>query len=206
MKTNNTMQRLALFPLDLVIFPGGLLPLHIFEQRYVDMVSTCLRNNTDFGIVSTIHHDHAQWPFASIGTSVEISDVDVPSPGLFNIKCIGLNKFKVAEVKQQADGLWVGEVEFFNAEPTIDVPEDLISSQKSFERLIESFKQQGLSHHDLPFMRPYQLDDCAWLANRWSEILPLPLIQKQRLLDLDSPLIRLELINDILNQDINKMQ
>jgi Lon protease-like protein len=115
-----------------------------------------------------------------------------------------LKKFKIAAVKQQADGLWLGEVEFFNAEPTIEVPKDLISAQKSFERLIESFKQQGLTEQDLPFIRPYQLDDCAWLANRWSELLSLPLIQKQRLLDLESPLIRLELINDILNQDIKK--
>ncbi|QVL46376.1 MAG: LON peptidase substrate-binding domain-containing protein [Methylophilaceae bacterium] len=199
------MQTLPIFPLNLVLFPGGLLPLHIFEQRYVDMVSACLRNNTDFGIVSAMHDDHTQWPFARIGTSVEISDIDVPSPGLFDIKCIGLKKFKLATVKQQADGLWVGEVEFFNAEPTIKVPKDLMSAQESFERLIESFKQQGLTEQDLPFVRPYQFNDCAWLANRWSELLSLPLIQKQRLLDLESPLIRLELINDILNQDIKKM-
>jgi Lon protease-like protein len=52
------MQTIPIFPLNLVLFPGGLLPLHIFEQRYVDMVSACLRNNTDFGIVSAMHDDH----------------------------------------------------------------------------------------------------------------------------------------------------
>ena len=195
------MPSLPLFPLDLVIFPGGLLPLNIFEQRYVDMVRNCLRNNTDFGIVSTISHDNSQWPFASIGTTVEISDVDIPSPGLFSVKCIGLKKFKITEAKLQADGLWIGEVEFFDPEPTMGVPKDLKSAQENFERLIANVKQQGLSENDFPFISPYQLDDCAWLANRWAEILSLPLIQKQRLLALESPLIRLELINDILNQD-----
>ena len=92
------------------------------------------------------------------------------------------------------------EVEFFNPEPTMRVPKDLISAQENFERLIENIKQQGLSESDFPFISPYQLDDCAWLANRWTEVLSLPLIQKQRLLALESPLIRLELINDILNQ------
>lgn len=194
------MSSLPLFPLDLVILPGGLLPLNIFELRYVDMVRSCLRNNTDFGIVSAISNDNTQWPFASIGTSVEISDADIPSPGLFSVKCIGLKKFKVTVAKQQADGLWIGEVEFFNPEPTMRVPKDLISAQENFERLIENIKQQGLSESDFPFISPYQLDDCAWLANRWTEVLSLPLIQKQRLLALESPLIRLELINDILNQ------
>ena len=194
------MTNLPLFPLNLVICPGGLLPLNIFEQRYVDMVRSCLRNNSDFGIVCAINNEKTQWPFASIGTSVEISDASIPSPGLFSIKCVGLKKFKITEAKQQADGLWIGEVEFLNPEPTISVPEDLISTQKDLKRLIENVKQQGLSENDFPFISPYQFDDCAWLANRWCEILSLPLIQKQRLLALDSPLIRLELINDIFNQ------
>jgi hypothetical protein len=64
--------------------------------------------------------------------------------------------------------------------------------------LINTLHARDLAPHEMPLLPPYQLDDCAWVANRWCELLPMPLDQKQRMMSLDSPLLRLELVSDLL--------
>lgn len=192
---------IPLFPLGLVLFPGGALPLKIFEKRYVDMVRDCLRNETGFGIVASIASpENAMLPFADIGVSVKITQADVSEPGLFHIRCLAQDKFKVIAAKQQADGLWLGEIEILEKENDMPIPDDLFSSRLYFEQLIDSLQQQIEDEYFMPFDKPYQLNSCLWLANRWCEILNLPLQQKQNMLALDSPLIRLELVHDMLTK------
>jgi len=192
--------KIPLFPLKLVLFPGGVIPLKIFEKRYVDMVRNCLRNNEPFGIVASIKTNQENpLPFANIGVSVKIIDTDVSQPGLFNIKCLAQDKIAIESALQNEDGLWIGDVRVLDPENEIPLPDDLIATKIYFERLLDSLKKESNNESQLPFEEPYQLDSTNWLANRWCEILDMPLDQKQRMLELDSPLLRLDLINDMLS-------
>lgn len=202
---------LPLFPLNLVIFPEGLLPLRIFEARYLDMIRACLRNKTPFGVVAVYAELASQGsdnsnatqsiPFAKVGTTFTILDADVAHPGLITIRCLGQHRFRVKSAKQQADGLWMGEVEDIANEAGLEIPDDLKATQLHMQKLIDAIIKQGVSELEMPIGKPYKLNDCAWVANRWCEILNLPMIQKQRMLELDSPLVRLELVQDILTSE-----
>lgn len=208
-----THYSLPLFPLNVVIFPEGLLPLRIFEARYLDMVRACLRKKTAFGVVAVYSDSHAEndvmaddkelMPFAKVGTSFTILDADVTTAGLITIRCLGQQRFLVKSATQQNDGLWIGEVEDIENEASMSIPEDLQTTKIHLERLIEAISEQGIAELDMPINKPYKLQDCAWVANRWCEIINMPLIQKQRMLELDSPLVRLELIQDILTEEFS---
>lgn len=204
---------LPLFPLNVVIFPEGLLPLRIFEPRYLEMVKACLRDKAEFGVVAvypeiaTRVDDLSQQPtlpFAKIGTSFGIIDADVTEDGLMNIRCLGQQKFKINSAVQRKDGLWIGEVEDMMDEAIMTIPEDLVTTRLHLQRLIDAIVAQGIQESDMPFVKPYKLDDCAWVANRWCEMINIPLLQKQRMLELDSPLLRLELVQDILTVEFTK--
>jgi Lon protease-like protein len=199
---------LPLFPLNVVVCPGGLLPLRIFEARYLDMVSNCLRNHSPFAVVTVLLEGETDpegnFPFATIGTSVEIVDADVSTIGLMMIRCVGYHRVKVNSFTQQADGLIIGEVTDIANDVELPIPDDLQFSSSSLERLMESLPSQGILASEIPVIEPYKFDDAAWVANRWVELLDLPLLQKQRLMQLDSPILRLELINDILDKDTPK--
>ena len=198
---------LPLFPLNLVIFPEGLLPLRIFEARYLDMVKACIRNNTLFGVVAVYPNaspplndmPHSTLPFAKVGTMFSIIDSDFSQPGLIMVRCLGYKRFRVKSASQQADGLWLGEVEELANDVELAIPEDLLGAKQHMQKLIDAILAQGVSEIEMPIGKPYQLDDCAWVANRWCELINMPITQKQMLLELDSPLVRLELIHDILN-------
>ena len=201
-----TNYALPLFPLNVVVFPLGVLPLRIFEARYLDMVRDCLRNKTPFGVVTVGTQSNAeQLPFASIGTACNIAEVDVTEPGLMNIRCIGSKKIRVTSAAQQKNGLWIGQVEDCQPEASLEIPEDLNLTQQYMQQLIDSLASQNIEAFAMPLQEPYQLEDCGWIANRWTEILNIPLIEKQRLLALDSPLVRLELVHDYLTQSFNEL-
>lgn len=188
---------LPLFPLDVVIFPQGLLPLKIFEARYLDMVKGCYKNNSEFGVVASLKGSKRNFPFCDVGTTVRIVDFDVPEIGLINIRCLGLQRFRVQSASQQDDGLWLGELTAIENDIEISVPDDLVKTSDSLRQLINALLKQGFNEDTLPIAKPYLFDDCAWVANRWVELLNLSLQQKQRLLELDSPLVRLELVQDM---------
>ena len=86
----------------------------------------------------------------------------------------------------------------------VEVPPDLAHAAQALRRLIDTLEQQrdlqDQGEMRLPITLPYRYDDCGWLANRWCELLPLAPEVKQRLMMLDSPLMRLELVSDLLAQ------
>lgn len=188
---------IPLFPLNVVIFPQGLLPLRIFEARYLDMVKSSYRQEAEFGVVAAFDGAHDYFPFSEVGTAVRIVDLDVPEIGLMNIRCLATERFRILSTHQQKDGLWMGEVQPIANDISIELPDDLVKTADSLRQLISALLKQGFSEETLPIAQPYLFDDCAWVANRWIELLNLPLEQKQRLLELDSPLVRLELIQDM---------
>jgi len=196
---------LPLFPLNVVVCPAGLLPLRIFEARYLDMVRTCLRNKSSFAVVAVMPEGETDpegyFPFASIGTLVDIVEADVTTVGLMSIRCVGRHRVKVDSYLQQPDGLVVGQVTDVANDLESAIPEDLESVVTSLQSLLTSLPASGVSPDNMPVIKPYHFENAAWVANRWVELLDLPLLQKQRLMQLDSPVLRLELIHDILYEN-----
>ena len=198
-----TFYNLPLFPLNVVVCPKGIMNLRIFEPRYLDMTKACLRENTSFGIVAVLPEkktgmtDHL--PFASVGTLVDILDADVSKEDLIMISCQGSNRIKVNGFTIQEDGLIIGEVSNIDNDLQIPIPDDLKKVSENLKRLIESLPEQGVLERDIPIMKPYEYEDATWVSNRWVELLDIPLIDKQRLMQIDSPIVRLELINDAIN-------
>ena len=198
-----TLTSLPLFPLGTVLFPGGLLPLRVFEVRYLDMIGKCHKAGAPFGVVSLSQGSEVRVPggteaFSTVGTLATISGLDTPQPGLMVIRAQGEQRFRIMSSDQLKHGLWVANVERMGADMAVAVPDDLKSTAQALERLIQSLQQRSQGSGQVPVNGPMHLNDCGWVANRWCELLPLPLQLKQRLMELDNPLVRLELVGDVL--------
>ena len=198
-----TLTSLPLFPLGTVLFPGGVLPLRIFEVRYLDMIGKCHKAGAPFGVVSLTEGSEVRVPggkeaFAKVGTIATIADLDTPQPGLMVIRAQGEQRFRITSSDQLRHGLWVANVERVTADIGVPVPEDLKATANALARLIQSLQLKAGANGQMPLAGPYRLDDCGWVANRWCELLPLSVQLKQRLMELDNPLVRLELVSDVL--------
>jgi uncharacterized protein len=198
-----TLRSLPLFPLSTVLFPDGVLPLRIFEVRYLDMIRRCHRAGAPFGVVSLTRGSEVRQPgakeaFADVGTLATITDLETPQAGLMIIRAGGTQRFRITAREQLKHGLWVADVERLPSDVAVPIPEDLQAAPAALRKLIDALQQKNTSAAQMPVQPPWRLDDCGWVANRWCELLPLPLDMKQRLLELDNPLIRLELVSDVL--------
>jgi len=191
---------LPLFPLGTVVFPGSLLPLQIFELRYLSMVGECERQGTDFGVVTLTRGAEVHQPggpaeqFEPVGTRMRLEKVQRPRPGLLHIACRALDTFEIVQSTQRSDGLWQAQVRRLPPEPALPVPEHLHYLSGQMAQVLAQLQDDTLDPQ--PWPRPWPLDDCAWLSQRWSELLPWPTPMKYRLLALRDPLMRLELVGD----------
>jgi Lon protease-like protein len=190
---------LSLFPLQAVLFPGGLLHLKVFEARYVDLMSTCLREQQPFGVVALrsgqdVHRPGARVSFETIGTLAKLVDIDSDRPGILQVSCHGGARFRVLDSHQRADGLWLAHTDAL-ADDTVLAPTEAQSATvRGLAEAIATMKTQGVA----PFLEPYRFDDAGWVANRWCEILPISQMAKFRLMELPDPLLRLQLVDDYL--------
>lgn len=203
MSSSLTLQSLPLFPLGTVLFPDGVLPLRIFEVRYLDMIGRCHKAGAPFGVVSLTQGTEVRQPgstevFSAVGTLATISDYEAPQPGLMVIRALGAQRFKITSRDQLKHGLWIADVEAMSPDMVVPVPDDLKNTADALARLIQSLEQRVDAPGQMPIRGPWKLDDCGWVANRWCELLPLPVQLKQRLMELDNPLVRLELVSDVL--------
>ena len=208
------LSSLPLFPLGSVLSPGGLLALRIFEVRYLDMIGKCHKTGAPFGVVALTAGAEVRRPephkpmgdgfaneaFFDTGTLATITEFSVPQPGLMVIRCVGAQRFKITNREKLKHGLWIADVERVGDDMAVAVPDDLKPCAAALGKLIKSLQQRNITADQMPLNGPYLLDDCGWVANRWCELLPLPLELKQRLMALDNPLVRLELISDILER------
>jgi len=189
---------LPLFPLQSVLFPDGLLGLKVFEARYLDLVSTCMREQRPFGVVSLRRDTEARTPgeveFERIGCMAELIEVDSAQPGILHVRCRGGARFETHESRQQADGLWVGSVSRIEADDSVLPTQELVGSAKGLANAIATLRQQG----NTPFLEPYHFDSAGWVANRWCELLPIPVAAKQKLMELPDPIVRLKLVDEFL--------
>lgn len=198
-----TLQSLPLFPLSAVLFPGGLLSLRVFEVRYLDMISKCRKAGAPFGVVSLTQGSEVRQPgsqeaFSQVGTLATIDDFENPQPGLMLVRATGAQRFRITSSDQLKHGLWVADVERLPADMAVAIPDDLKPTADALQRLIQSLQLKPNQPGPMPLLPPWKLDDCGWVANRWCELLPLPVALKQRLMELDNPLVRLELVSDVL--------
>ena len=191
---------LPLFPLGMVLLPGALLGLKIFEARYLDLVTQCMRNGQPFGVICLRQGAEAGLSnlpvqLEDVGTLAHIDDVDAEQPGILRLRCHGGQRFKrLAEPARLANGLWTARIELLRDDP-LRAPGPAVAP--TVAALVEAIK--ALHEQDQePFAAPYRLDDAGWVANRWCELLPLPLAARQKLMALDDPVIRLSLVDGYL--------
>jgi len=214
--TPTPLTGLPLFPLQTVLFPGGSLPLRIFEVRYLDMIGSRHKAGQPFGVVrlsegsdtrrraSGTTDGFAPEAFFPVGTLARITKFERPQPGLMTIECIGGQRFRVDRSEQLKHGLWVADVALLPDDAEVPVPGDLAFTREALQGMVRDIElrleQGGSESFELPLLEPYRWDDCGWLANRWCEMLPLQPELKQRFMALDSPVLRLELVADTLTQ------
>ena len=182
---SEAVRELPLFPLNTVLFPGGPLPLRIFEPRYLDMISRCMRERSGFAVVLITEGEEtaATASFAATGTEASIVDFDRLEGGLLGISCIGRERVRVLEAWREADGLNRGRVVAIDADPVLPVPAEQSWLAEAVRRVLPE-AGDGYRHVEMR-------DDAAWVGNRLAEMLPLSLTDKQALLELTDPLERL---------------
>ena len=186
---------IALFPLHAVLFPGGPLPLRIFETRYTDMVRRCMRESQPFGVVMIQEGEEAGVvaTTATVGCTARIVDFHTLHDGLLGISCVGERKFRVLRVWRADDGLNMGEVAWLPVEPELPVPAECERLASTLRRALEE-----LAEHYENVARKF--DDAAWIGARIAELLPIELADKQALLELDDPLERLRSLLTVVKE------
>lgn len=190
---------LALFPLQAVLFPGGLLSLKVFEARYLDLIGSCLREHRAFGVValrsgSEVRHAVDAVHFEAVGTRAELIDVDSQQPGILQVRCRGTQRFRTDTSQQQDDGLWLARASDIADDAPLAPPPALLDTVRGLANAIATLSAQRTRL----FLEPYRFDDAGWVANRWCEILPIPQAAKQKLMELPDPIVRLQLVDDFL--------
>ncbi len=194
---------IPLFPLGATLFPGGLMPLKIFEPRYLTMTRQAFVSGEPFGMVALQSGVETVVPeqdevLHKMGVMAHIESFEEFNPALFLLRVKGGERFHIETAERQKNGLWMAEVTKVVADSEVIVPEELQSSANKLGALIRSLQEHGVMEKDMPFATPYRLDDCAWVSNRWSEMLPLDAAQKQTLLGQTHPRLRLDLVSEIL--------
>ena len=190
---------LPLFPLRTVLYPGGMLALRVFEQRYVELTKACLRDRTPFGVCLITEGDEvaraAARPaqFAAIGTLATIDACDMEELGIFQVTATGGARFEVLSHAARPDGLVIADVAPIPAEPALA----LGAAHAPLARLLEVLAHRVGPRH---FPAVHAFGDASWVGYRLTELLPLPLSVKQSMLEINDPGVRLEALRRFLAQ------
>jgi Lon protease-like protein len=193
------LRTLPLFPLSTVLFPGGVLPLRIFEQRYIEMAKRSLQSGTPFGVCLITHGEEVARSgtepptFAMIGTLARIVDFDPSPTGILEVVTRGDARFRVASHRLEPSGLVVGETAPMAAEPR----RTLTEAQRPLANFLELVAAR-LPPRNFPEERDY--DDASWVGYRLAEVLPLPLPIKQSMLEISDADVRLTVLQKFLSQ------
>lgn len=184
---------MPLFPLHTVLFPGGRLPLRIFEQRYLEMAKNCLKDNAPFGVCLIHHGKEVGEPAVPVGVGclARIAEWDMPQLGVLQVTARGESRFRILSQRVQADGLVRASVELLPEGEDARVPQAAVRYAKLLERVIE--------RHPALLERPHRLESSAWVSARLAELLPLPLEAKQALLEIGEGRARLERLDALVS-------
>jgi uncharacterized protein len=192
--TAQLVENLPLFPLNTVLFPGGRLPLRIFEQRYMDMAKACLKDGSPFGVCLIVDGKEVGEPAvpADVGTLARITSWDMPQLGVLQVLALGSQRFRIKAHRVEPGGLVRGDVELLDLDQDSAIPENCEKCVKILQRVIT--EQPDL------FEPPLLKDSSSWVSSRLTELLPLPLSAKQELLELGDARARLERLNALLGR------
>ena len=183
---------IPLFPLQTVLFPGGPLPLRIFETRYVDMISRCMKQDMAFGVcLIRAGTETATESIYEIGTTAKITDWNSDTDGLLNIFCFGESRFQSARTMIESDGLMMGQVEILESEQDAELSAE---NEKLAQFLENAFDQLPDYYQDLPT----DYSNATWVGYRLAELLPISMSQKQYLLEINDSQRRLEIIYSLM--------
>jgi len=195
----HSLPDLPLFPLQSVLFPGAQLTLRVFEVRYLDLVSRCLRELQPFGAIclrqgSEVRSADEAVLLETTGVLAKLEEVDAEQAGVLRVRCLGTQRFEIDEPLQQPDGLWTARAWLIDDDAIVAPAEALVPTVRALANAIGALERKGGS----PFLKPYRFDDAGWVANRWCELLPISLAAKQKLMALEDPQMRLRLVDEYL--------
>jgi Lon protease-like protein len=184
--------RVPLFPLQTVLYPGGPLPLRIFESRYLDMISQCLKDESHFGVL-LIREGDETGPATThdVGTLATITDWYQGSDGLLGITAVGVERFRVQGSTRLSDGLNVGDVQPLGTDESRELPEEFRPLAHILAGVLDDL---GKLYEDVE----KRYDDAGWIAYRYAEILPITPEQKQLCLETEDPIERLSMMREVL--------
>lgn len=193
---------IALFPLNAVLFPGGLLPLRVFESRYVDMVRECMRANRPFGVCLITRGTEVGQPaeHEAVGCLARIIDFDAEQPGVLRIRAIGGRRFRIAYRRAAPGGLARATVDELPDDPAREIPPELRDCARLARLMVADLERRVATDGQPMIAEPHDFGSAAWVSNRLCEFLPIPLRAKQKLMELDDPLARLSLVQQFLRQ------
>ena len=192
-------QGVPIFPLRTILFPGSKLPLRIFEPRYLDMVSHCMRSNIEFGIVlSRKVPQPGMLETYATGTLATIIDWNQGNDGLLGITTLGTNKFELLSMIKQEDGLNIGDIRIVEKEEDFKAPSNFDNMINLLEAILEDV--------DLYHERDKFFESASWVSFRFAEILPLKIEDKQKCLEFDDPILRLNFLEPLIKLIREKSQ
>jgi Lon protease-like protein len=200
--------QIPLFPLNTVLFPGGVLPLRVFEARYMDMVRRCMKNDSPFGVVLITKGGEVGAPARTeaVGTLANIATWDMPQLGLLHLRVIGGERFRIEASETQPDGLRTARIERVAPDEDLPLAEQYLPCADLLRRVIDDAADRRTDDggadpvNSPPFEPPYRFDSSVWVGNRLCEFLPVPLRAKQKLLQLQDAVSRLEVVRRYLEQ------
>ena len=187
---------LAIFPLNAVLFPAGLLPLRLFEQRYMEMAKGCLKDNAPFG-VCLIHSGSEVGAPATpepVGCTARIVAWDMQQLGVLTVTTRGEQRFRIRDARVTDSGLTRANVELIGDDVDVQLPEEFGACARLLQTVIKE-------HGEAVMAAPLRFDSSSWVGARLTELLPVPLAAKQQLLELTDALQRIEILHKFLRQN-----
>jgi Lon protease-like protein len=187
-------ETVPIFPLSTVLFPGSLLPLRIFEVRYMDMAKECLKHGSPFGVCLIREGSEVGAPAVPepVGCLARIAEADMEELGILKVKAEGLERFRLLDSETTSQGLILGSVERLEPEVDTDCPQ--LAESADFLRKVVA----GIG--EARFGAPLDFDDASWVSFRLAEVLPIRNDVKQKLLELRDASVRLAILHRFLRQ------
>lgn len=193
--TGTQISELPIFPLNTVLYPGGLLHLRVFEPRYLQMITQCLKNSSAFGVCLIADGREAGTPAVphAVGVRATIEHWDMEQLGLLHIVARGSERFRILTSSTEANGLIRAQTERILPELRLPVPEPMNDLVNALRKIVDKAGTELVAE-------PHEFYDASWVGYRFCELLPMPLAAKQGLLELDEPLVRLNILRQYLAQ------
>ena len=193
---------IPIFPLDAVLFPDGVLPLRIFEARYVDMVRDCVRDDTGFGVCRITAGSEVGEPaeHEAIGCMARIRSWDMEQPGVLQIWTRGETRFRVIDREVRPDGLVRANVTWLADDDDDSLPAEFEDCAQLLRRVVADIVEREADPTRRMVAEPYEFDSLVWVSNRLAELMPLASRARQSLMCAESPLARMMVVRDLLRR------